>query len=73
MSKSYLKPYFTKEDAKMSLQFTFEKNKQEKFTGKFVFNLDGKEVIYSNDVPFSEPLDVVNHAFKRLKEALASK
>ena len=73
MSDSYLKPYFKKDDAKITLQLTFKKNKQEKFEGKFIFNLDGNEVIYSNDVPFSEPLDVVNHAFKRLKETLANK
>lgn len=73
MSDSYLKPYFDKTDANIGLQLTFEKNKQEKFEGKFIFNLDGTEVIYSNDVPFVEALDVVNHAFKRLKESLANK
>lgn len=73
MSDSYLKSYLKKEDAVLSLHMTFEKNKQEKYEGRFLFNLDGEEVIYSNDVPFVEPLDVVNHAFKRLKEYLAKK
>ena len=73
MSDSYLKKFMEKEDADLSLQITFEKNKQEKYEGKFIFNLDGQEIIYFNDVPFKEPLDVVNHAFKRLKEALSSK
>lgn len=73
MSDSYLKPYLEKKDAEASLTIHFEKNKKELFEGKFIFILDGKEVIYHNDVPFSEPLDIVNHAFKRLKEHLANK
>ena len=73
MSDSYLKKFMEKEDAELKLNITFEKNKQDKYEGKFMFTLDGQEIMYSNDVPFKEPLDVVNHAFKRLKEALSSK
>ena len=73
MKDSYLKPFFSKEDAEMKLNIHLEKNKQDKYEGKFIFHLDGKEIIYSNDVPFKEPLDVVNHAFKRLKEGLSAK
>ena len=49
------------------------KNKQEKYTGTFDFVLDGTAYHRENDIPFKEPLDVVNHAFKHLKEFLAHK
>lgn len=71
--ETYLKPFLTKNDAVVKLTSTFIKNKQEKFEGKYIFNLDGKEYQRNNDVPFKEPLDVVNHAFKHLKEYLANK
>ena len=73
MESSYLKPYIAKTDAKIKLHFSMEKNKKERYEGSFQFLIDGEEILYSNDVPFKEPLDVVNHAFKRLKEALANK
>ncbi len=73
MSESYLKPYISKEDAELTLKINFEKNVHNKYEGKFIFHLDTEEVIYANDVPFTEPLDVANHAFKRLKEHLANK
>ena len=46
---------------------------QEKYEGTFKFELDGKEIIYHNDQPFKEPIDLINHAFKHLKETLAKK
>jgi hypothetical protein len=70
---SYLKPYLQKTDAEIKVTCTFTKNKQEKYEGRYIFNLDGKEFPWNNDVPFKEPLDVVNHAFKHLKEFLANK
>lgn len=75
MSKSYLKPFLVKEDAVNSLNIHFEKNKKDLYEGRFEFLLDGEreKIIYTNDKPFVEPLDVVNHAFKRLKEQLAKK
>jgi len=75
MSESYLKPFISKENAENELIMHFEKNKQEKYEGRFEFLLDWarEKVIYTNDTPFKEPLDVANHAFKRLKEHLAKK
>ena len=35
--------------------------------------MDGEEYTRNNNVPFKEPFDVVNHAFKHLKEYLANK
>jgi hypothetical protein len=70
---SYLKPYLTKTDAIITVSCTFSKNKQDKYEAKYKFNLDGKEYLRNNDVPFKEPFDVVNHAFKHLKEYLANK
>ncbi len=70
---SYLKSFLQKADAVVTVTSTFTKNKQEKFEWKYHFNLDGKEYHRNNDVPFKEPFDVVNHAFKHLKEFLANK
>ena len=70
---SYLKPFLQKTDAIVTVTCTFTKNKQDKFEAKYKFNLDGKEYLWNNDVPFKEPFDVVNHAFKHLKEFLANK
>ena len=71
MSESYFKKVLNKEDAEIMISMTIEKNHDEKYEGKFHFKLDGNEYHYHNDVPFSEPLDVVSHAFKHLKEQLA--
>ena len=70
---SYFKTYLKKTDAKITTAMRFSKNKQEKYVGTFKFVLDGEEFFRSNEVPFKEPLDVVNHAFKHLKEYLANK
>jgi len=71
MSDSYFKPTLNKEDAEILIHTTMSKNHEGKYEGKFHFNLDGVEYHYQNDVPFVEPLDVVSHAFKHLKEQLA--
>lgn len=70
---SYLKPYLQKTDAIVMVTCTFTKNKQDLYEGKYNFDLDGKSFHRDNDVPFKEPFDVVNHAFKHLKEYLANK
>jgi len=71
LQESYFKKVLTKEDAEILIQFKMEKNHEGKYEGKFHFNLDGTEYHYHNDVPFVEPMDVVSHAFKHLKEQLA--
>ena len=70
---SYLKPFLQKEDAIISVTYTFSKNKQERYEGKFNFIMDGKDFYRTNDIPFKEPIDLINHAFKHLKEHLANK
>lgn len=70
---SYLKPYLTKTDAIVKVTATFKKNKQEKYEWTYLFKMDGEEYTRNNNVPFKEPFDVVNHAFKHLKEYLANK
>lgn len=71
--ESYLKPYLQKADAQIVVTIYFMKNKQEKYEGKFKFVLDHEEFYRTNDVPFKEPLDLVNHAFQHLKEYLADR
>lgn len=72
-SGSYLKSFLQKADAIVLANITFVKNKQEKYEAKCDFVLDGDKFHRENDVPFKEPLDVINHAFKHLKEYLANK
>ena len=71
--ETYLKPFLKKTDAVIKVTGTFSKNKQEKYEWKYHFKLDGEEYTRNNNVPFKEPFDVVNHAFKHLKEYLANK
>lgn len=71
LQESYFKSVLNKEDAEIHINANIAKNHEEKFEGKFHFNLDGAEHHYHNDVPFVEPFDVVSHAFKHLKEQLA--
>ncbi|MDP2669584.1 MAG: hypothetical protein Q8O99_00815 [bacterium] len=70
---SYLKPYLHKPDAQVIVTMYFSKNKQERYEGKFKFVFDSEEFYRTNDIPFKEPLDLVNHAFQHLKEYLADK
>ncbi len=72
-SDSYLKKIVEKDGAKGRVSMHILKNKQERYEGKFQFLLDDHDFYWDNDVPFKEPLDLVNHAFKHLKEHLASK
>lgn len=71
LQDSYFKKVLSKEDAEILIHMTMTKNHDAKYEGKFHFVLDGEEYHYHNDVPFVEPLDVVSHAFKHLKEQLA--
>lgn len=70
---SYLKKYVDKADAEVRFHMRVEKVKGERYECKFHANLDGELFDWSNDQPFQKPDDVVNHAFKHLKEHLASK
>lgn len=70
---SYFKTYLKNPDAEILLYVSYTKNKQEKYEGKFKFVLDHEEFYRENNVPFKEPFDVVNHAFKHLKEYISSK
>ncbi len=71
LETSYFKSILNKEDAEIHISMYIEKNSDELFEGKFHFNLDGSDIHYHNDVPFTEPKDVVSHAFKHVKEHLA--
>lgn len=70
-SESYFKKIFNKDDAQGRISMHITLNKQERYEGKFNFSLDSRSFYRQNDVPFKEPLDLVNHAFKHLKEHLA--
>lgn len=71
LQASYLKKYADKEDAKALFHMHIEKNKLEKYECTFNVNYDWNTFHWHNDVPFKEPFDVVNHAFKHLKEHIA--
>lgn len=71
-SDTYLKRYFVKKDAEIKIVIHMEKNKQEKYEATFSFYLDSDTpILYHNENPFKEPIDLVNHAFLHLKEYLA--
>ncbi len=71
-SDTYLRTFLSKETAEIKLVVSMEKNKQDKYEATFSFYLDSdKPFVYTTDVPFKEPIDVVNHAFLHLKEHLA--
>lgn len=73
-SDTYLKPYKEKPSAEIKIEFTMSKTKESKYEASFKFYLDSSTpIIYTNDVPFVQPIDLVNHAFQHLKETLASK
>ena len=69
---SYLKRYVDKEDAEAHFHLHVEKNSNNLYECKFNALLDGHKFYWNNDVPFKEPKDVVNHAFKHLKEHLSN-
>lgn len=67
-----MRAFLAKESAEIKLVVSMEKTKQDKYEATFSFYLDSDTpFVYSTDVPFKEPFDVVNHAFLRLKEYLA--
>ncbi len=68
---NYFKKYVNT-DAEVHMHLRIEKNKQEKYECKTTIVYDGNQFYRSNDIPFKEPFDVVNHAFKHLKEHLAN-
>jgi len=72
MQTSYLKKYVNT-TAEVHFHLRVEKTKDERYECKFHVNYDGHEYHWHNDTPFKEPFDVVNHAFKHLKEHLANK
>ncbi len=72
-SDSYLKKIFDKDGAQWRISMHILKNKQDKYEGKFQFLLDNNDFYWNNEQPYKEPIDLVNHAFKHLKEHLASK
>ena len=64
---SYLKRYVDT-SAEVHFHVRVEKNKQDKYICSFNVNVDGEKFHWDNDsVPFKEPYDVVNHAFKHFK------
>lgn len=71
-SDTYLRRFFTKQDAEIRVVVHMEKNKQEKYDATISFYLDSHTpILYHNEVPFKEPIDLINHAFLHLKEYLA--
>ncbi len=70
--RSYFRSVLKKPGAEISISSVVSKNRHGRYTGNFYFMMDNKPFRYATETPFSEPLDIVNHAFKRLKEHLAS-
>jgi len=70
---SYLKKYIDKKDAEVHFHLRVEKVKGDRYECKFHCKLDGVPFDWANDQPFKSPHDVVNHAFKHLKEKLSHK
>ncbi len=70
----YLKSILdNKEDAEIIIDISIKKNKQWKYEWSFRFDIDGKLIVYHNDVPFKNINDLVNHAFDHLKQSLSDK
>lgn len=67
---NYLKKYDWT-DAEVFFHLRVEKTKKDKYECKFNVNINWEQFYWDTDVPFKEPFDVVNHAFKHLKEHLA--
>lgn len=73
MSSSYLKKYIEKSDAEVHFHVRMEKLSDGRYELKFNALLDWNKFYWDTDVPFKEPYDAMNHAFKHLKEHLAQK
>lgn len=71
---SYLKKYIDKDDAEVDFHLRVEKVKGERYECSLHATLDGEHFDWSTgEKPFVHPDDVVNHAFKHVKEYLAHK
>ncbi len=69
---SYLKKiYAHNETAEVRIDYSMQKNKQDKYEWSFVFLFDGETFPYKNTQSFKYIEDVVNHAFKHFKEFLS--
>lgn len=68
---SYLNKILSKKDAEIMIDVRIQKNKQEKYEWSVEFMLDWKKALYHTNVPFKNVTDVVNHAFKHLKEYIS--
>lgn len=68
---SYLNKILSKKDAEIMIDVRIQKNDQDKYIWSVEFMLDWKKSLYHTHVPFKFPYDVVNHAFKHLKEYIS--
>lgn len=71
---AYLKKVLTKPDAQVKIKLNMQeqtKNKHTNYHASVLFNLDGHSFQYTTSEPFQNPRDLVNHAFKHLKEHLS--
>lgn len=68
---SYLKKLSTKKDATVSLDYKIERNKHNKYDGKFRLSFDGKQYLYMTKTSFKFVEDIVSHAFDHFKLALS--
>lgn len=69
---SYLKKIYSRnENAEVRIDYTIQKNKQDKYEWSFMFLFDWESFPYRNNIAFKYVEDVVNHAFKHFKEFLS--
>lgn len=69
----YLRKALSKSDTEMHISVRINKNKQERYEWSFEYLLDWDKIMYTNDVPFKNILDLVNHAFDHLKRQLSDR
>lgn len=65
------KIYAHDESAEIRINYSIQKNKQDKYEWSFVFSFDWEIFPYKNKTSFKYVEDLVNHAFKHLKEFLS--
>ncbi|MBP7062196.1 hypothetical protein KBA84_05335 [Patescibacteria group bacterium] len=68
---SYLKKLSSKKDAVVSLDYKIERNKHNKYDGKFRLSFDGKQYMYMTKTSFKFVEDIVSHAFDHFKLMLS--
>jgi len=69
---SYLKKIYSRnETAEVRIDYTIQKNKQDKYEWSFMFFFDWSSFPYRNNIAFKYVKDVVNHAFRHFKEFLS--